>query len=1158
MKIKNLYTIFAGALLFIGLSCSTNKNTWSTRSYQALNTRYNVYFNGKTAYKEGLKNIALANKEDYSNIIPMYPISRHENAGSAISNMDRAIEKSRKAIKQHSIKKKPERNIKKWSDPAYKLWFNQEEFNPALKDAWLLLAQAEFHKGDFIGSVGTFTYIARHYSGNKDVVTNCQLWIARAYAEMGWLYESEEVLGKLKQADLSPANSVLFSSVNADMLLKKRQYKEAIPFLELAAKKEKDKLLKQRFNFLLAQLYMREGNNQEAYDAFTRVIKANPSYEMDFNARIYRAELDNKNVGAVRKELQKMLKNPNNKDYLDQIYYVLGKTYLQQRDTAKAIGFFKQSVEKSTRNGFDKAATLITLADLYYGKQQYIQAQPCYDDASKIITVEDDDYSRISKRAQTLGELVSQYEIYTLQDSLQTLAKMPESKRIELIGKMIENLKKEERKAEEALATKQQMELNNAGDEMLVPIGGFPSSGSDWYFYNAGLMKSGQSEFVKKWGKRKLEDNWRRASKSATLFSDDAAQAVSAQRGDVPQAAEGPDARAATGTATNIQSMEFYLRQIPVTEAQLAKSDSELATALYNMGMIYKDKVEDYPMAIKTFDEFERRFPTDERLEETYFQSYMVEIKNGNTDKAGLYKNKLLRSFPASRYAQVLSQPDYLSRMSRMYAEQDSLYSLTYKAYNESNFALVKRYTEYVQQRYPLSTLMPKFMFLNALSVGKTDKPDVFEKALSNVVEKYPESDVSAMSKDILALIKQGREATSGTSHGSLLARREEIVKKEEAFSETRMDFSTDKMQRHRLVFITSAGKTDVNTLLYNIAAYNFTRFMVKDFDLVLSQPDSTKSYISVTNFDSYNEAEWYVSSITADPSMGALLKRLNVAEIVISEQNYGLINYKSWDEYARFRQQYLSQGNSQGINPDLIAIRNMEPTSINGTVLVQNSVQSAVVRPEPASNKSTDTAVKTDSRPAQQQVKPIEMPAEVKPQPMAEARQEPAQQSGAVVTTIPARTETPQAQTQSQTQPQVAPAVVVPKEDKVPLFKNLFAYRANEPHYVAVVVMSGTFDFDKLKAAFDTYNAQNYGMLNVKVSQEVYDKQRIVLIGTFADANIAKSYLMRMVKEKILSENLKGTDYRNVLGSQKNLQLMMQQNAMKTYFEFMQQYYLK
>jgi hypothetical protein len=134
----------------------------------------------------------------------------------------------------------------------------------------------------------------------------------------------------------------------------------------------------------------------------------------------------------------------------------------------------------------------------------------------------------------------------------------------------------------------------------------------------------------------------------------------------------------------------------------------------------------------------------------------------------------------------------------------------------------------------------------------------------------------------------------------------------------------------------------------------------------------------------------------------------------------------------------------------------------------------------------------------------------------------------------------------------------VLPKQDDVPLFKGLFAYRANEPHYIAIYIVSGTIDFAKTKAAIDAYNAKNYDVLNLKVSLESIGKQQAVIIGSLSDASVAKSYLLRMVKEKALFEGLKGSNYRNLLGSQKNLNIVIQKNELKTYFEFMQEYYLK
>jgi tetratricopeptide (TPR) repeat protein len=328
-------------LIVIISGCSTKKNTSSTRNYHAMNTRFNVFFNGAVSYKDGIDNILKANKEDYSSVIPMYPISRHSNATAATSDMDRTIEKCRKAIKLHSIKVKPEKNYKKMYDSDYQLFYNQKEFNPALSEAWILLAQAEFHKGDFLGSVGTFSYISKLYPTDKDIVATCKLWTVRAYAEMGWIYEAEQVLGKLSQDDLKRKNIGLLASVNADLLIKKRLYKDAIPFLVLALEKENNKKMQQRFQFLLGQLYLKTSDKNAAFQSFTKVVKSNPPFEMDFNARISRTQLNVGNVSSIRKELKKMTKNKNNKEYLDQIYFALGNTYLHNSDTITAIKKFR-------------------------------------------------------------------------------------------------------------------------------------------------------------------------------------------------------------------------------------------------------------------------------------------------------------------------------------------------------------------------------------------------------------------------------------------------------------------------------------------------------------------------------------------------------------------------------------------------------------------------------------------------------------------------------------------------------------------------------------------------------------------------------------------------------------------------------------------------
>lgn|GEM_PF-210038 len=1166
-------------LVLVAAGCSTKKNTGATRFYHAFTTRYNIRFNGVESYKDGLKSIQKANQDNYSEILPMYPVSVHKNTQAATSNMDRTIEKCRKAIKLHSIKKKPDKNYKKASDPDYMKFYNQEEFNPALRSVWLLLAQSEFHKGEFLSSIGTFTYITHHYAYDKDMVAQCTLWMARAYGELGWMYEAEQMLSKVNQDDLERKNSGLFASVNADVLLKKRSYAEAIPYLKVAYANEPDKKLRQRFAYILAQLSQNQGDNKAAYEYFTHVIKSSPSYEMDFNARIARAQLDQGNIASLRKDLLRMAKNPKNKEYLDQIYYALGNTYLQRGDTAKAIENYHLSIQKSTRNRIDKAITYIKLGDLYYGMKKYIDAEPNYSGAAKIITKENTDYLRVSQRAEVLGDLAKEYNTVVLQDSLQKLAALPEKERLDVIDKLIAKVVADE-KAKEKQAEIDQLNIlnNNTQQQMQGGVDDFESkptlgnnnmnnNAGNWYFYNPSIIKSGQADFLKSWGRRNLEDNWRVANKTSPVFTEDVKENSVQQN---PDSAVGKgEAAGVANNETDNKKPGYYLKQLPFTKSQLDKSNTDIADALYKMGFIYKDKLEEYGLAEQTFNEFIKRFGGDKRLADVYYSLYQIGEKTGDNQTKETNREKLVADYPDTKYAKILSQPDYFDKLRNMKSEQDSLYAETYQAYLKNDFNTVFKNTAYTKQHYPLSSLMPKFMFLNALSIGKTQDQAGFEKALGDLVTNYPESDVSSMSKDMLALTKQGKQAQNGSTFGSLLSKRndETATAQKEMVKAATQKFTADKTDKQRVLFLCSTDDKSVNKLMYQLAGFNFTRFMIKDFDLNLVRFDSINKAITVGGLDSYDEAVWYNNTLNSDETMKSLLADMQVKRVIVSETDLPMINS------SESLSSYLTFIGNQKLNDQTVAKVDNKPSVDKSPTKDMGSSKTGVVattltkeqkpaktekttNPAKGTNDQASLVTKTEQKPGAQ--KPA---AEQKKETIPDNQPEVAiQQPKSKPEVTDKKSETASAQKPATETSKPAAVEAKPKveEPPVPLYKGLFGYRANEPHFIALYVLSGDVDFNKVKSDFDAFNAKNYSMLNLTVSLESYDKQKVIIVGSFNDANIAKSYLLRIVKENSLFGGLKNTSYRNLIGSQKNLNVMIQNNALNTYFDFMREYYLK
>ena len=898
MKRHIIYILLLCAYATMHTACSTQKNTWASRSFHQTKTKYNIYYNGNISFAEGEDAIREANEDDYSTVLNLYPVSNHEAAKAATSQMDRTIEKCRKCIKLHSIKARPKVNQeKRRKDPEYKAWLEQEEFNNQMGKAWLLLGKAEFHKGDFLGSISTFNYIARHYAYDKDIVAQCQLWSARAYAELGWLYEAEDVLRKVQVDHLSKNSAPLYSAVSADILLKTKQYDAAIPFVKIAVKNEDRRGNRPRFYYVLGQLYQMQGDKSAARNAYKRVLDLQPDNEMEFNARLQQSQLEDDIQKSIN-ILQKMAQLDKHKDRLDQIYGTIGDIYLEHEDTTKALEYYEKGIESSTENGINKAVVLVNAGDIYYKQRDYVKASPCYKEATQILSVENEQYARIQRRSETLDELVVEHNIVVLQDSLQRLAALSEEEQMKVVEKIIADLIQAEKDEAERLAQAERAAENDNGPRSVNTQNMLGGGGSGaWYFYNPQLMRSGKQTFRTQWGNRILEDNWRRLSKASTSSS------FMATEEEIPEdsiANEDTISKAEQTAEIDDHKPAFYLQQIPKTAEDIERSNQQIADALYNMVYIYRDRVGDQALSDATFQEYCRRFPTNERLVELYYMQYLTALKNQNNADAEQYRKAIIQQFPESKEATIVSQPDYFERLKKMSAEQDSLYENTYYNYQDNNFAAVKANKQYAEEHYPLTPLMPRFLFLNAIAVAKTEGQEAFTQELQDMVTRYPDNELTAMAKDMIALMGQGAE--SQASIGTSLQDRRTVETTENIEEgDSVLAFSTETNMASIVLMIVPNNEKILNTLLYQVALYNFSQFMIKDFDLkqipLFSQGQSA---LQVSGFDTLEEAKWYQKMLQNNNELMNWLNNNQGQIIPITEENATKLGALSIEEYLK------------------------------------------------------------------------------------------------------------------------------------------------------------------------------------------------------------------------------------------------------------------
>jgi tetratricopeptide (TPR) repeat protein len=928
---KRFYIIGTTVILIVMLgACGGRKNTASSRFYHSLNSRYNIYFNGKTSFDEALKAMSDGYREDYTEQIHMFPVSGiyKEEKSAAGGPFNRAIEKGNKAIRLHSIKEKPARKPGWQSDPKQVRLQAQEEFNPFMKHCWLLIGEGQFYNGDFLTSAVTFSYIARHFAMDRELVAEARIWQARCYTEMNWFYETNNALRKLKESGIPPKLQKKYDRMYANYLIRSEQLEQAIPCLQSAIRSERDKRQRSRMSYLLGQLYMATGQNEPAYRTFGKVASSNPPYEIEFAARIRLTEVfPGGNEAGMLKMLGRMSKSDKNKDLLDQVFYAMGNIYMTQRDTARAIECYSRGIEESTQNGMGKAICQIRLGDIYFTRKDYLRAQPCYSGTLAGIQKEYKDYERLSRLSETLDELVVHYADVHLQDSLQLLARMPESERLAAIDKLIAQIIEEEKKAEEEarkedyLAQQSAMGSNlPASRNINMPVITAGAGDNSFYFYNQQVVAQGKTRFQNKWGKRMPEDNWRRRNKKMTLLQageDDSANAENTPENMPQEGTELPDDSLQSvkdPPAADPKTREYYLQQIPVTEEEMEASDLIIGNGLFNMGMIYKDKLEDMDLAVETFEELGRRFPENEYRPDYYYQIYLMALRYKDTELAEKYKNRMLAEFPGNDYAIAISDPDYEYNMRMMDRVQDSIYEMTYERYLAGDTAAVRRNCREFSAVYPLAGLMPKFMFLDALTYVQAKDAEGFKEALTVLTEKYPAADVTELANEMLKGLLRGRKLMQGsftamtwnlrfgTGEDGLLSA-----------ADSARTFLAEQAVPHRMLLICSTGSIDRNQLLYAVAAYNFAHFRVKGFDLSFDETGSL-TILTITGFDHFREIMDYYRMIYGADGYASALDG-TVSFFPLSDNNYDILMHgKTLEEYMSFFVEHYGEA-----APDLV-----------------------------------------------------------------------------------------------------------------------------------------------------------------------------------------------------------------------------------------------
>jgi len=760
VKVINPYK-FLASILFIGaialISCSTEKDAWLNRSYHNTTAKYNGFFNAGEIIKEAMTNYSEARVENYNVIIPVYEYADEIGSKSLYAPMDTAAAKCETVIGRHSMP-----SLKKGQ-------FRKTEWCRWIDDNWMVIGQSKFYKRDFEKALKRFIYIERQYS-KKPIKYTSMLWQAKTYIELGEYEEAEDILKKLverekeltqlleekkeeekKQKAKSKSRSKSkkgnkitkedknpppfpknfhqkIAPIYADLFLRQKKHSKAVEKLEKAIELEKKRQFKTRLIFILAQVQQELGSPQ-ASRLYEQVVKLNPKYEMAFQAKIKQAlAYSGGSNKSIKAQLLKMVKDDKNAEYLDQIYFALADMTLREGDRPKGIEYLELSVLASSSNNDQKSKSFLRLGKLYYADKNYIKAQRYYDSTMTVLPKEHEEFALIELQNISLTELVNQLEIVNNSDSISKLCALSEKDLIAKIEDLIQNKKDDDTRIEEE---------NNS--MATVPFGGNATgvSGGKFWVWDNNLRGKGFNDFKTAWGSRKLEDNWRRLNKNSISVGEE-----NTDRED--------------GAVKDEYTIEFYTKDLPCgDDEKLLASENEMMDALYEIGTIYRVKLDDPTAAKETFTNLVGRFLPKQKAVSGLYQLYLLEIGEQKIK----YKNTILNDFPDSEYAKLILNPNY-KQAEQLAREKDKAgYTATYEQYTLKQFTSVINNCNAIITTDSTNTFICNYYYLKAQSISQKnsglDTLGNLEGALSDVVEHCEGHEVYPVAKAALDKIRK-------------------------------------------------------------------------------------------------------------------------------------------------------------------------------------------------------------------------------------------------------------------------------------------------------------------------------------------------------------------------------------------------------------------
>lgn len=932
------------AALMLAAGCVTKKKKgedvgWFKRGYHNITSKYNYWFNADELFRLTTDNLAAQHTDNYNQLLDIYPEAAVDPQ-SARGDLDNVITKASKGIAMHrpsewvddcytligqsqflkrdyetaentfkwikdeydpkkksklksSKKKKKESVKKKKKKKSSKKKKKKKSKKKKKKSSKKKATETPEKKADETTASDQPPAAAPPAApaevkpeGSNPYEKGLQrttafplamIWYGRTLTEREKYDEAEFLFRDLWEDVWFPQDlRDELATAEAYLWIKQKKYDRAIPPLVQAIELTKRKKHRARLAYILGQLYERSGNPEKAYDALETVLNSNPVYEMEFNARLHQIQAGwtNKKINSAdaNHSLERMLRDDKNIEYRDQIYYVMADIALQDGLKPDAIAYLRKSLDFNQNNTVQRAESYLKLADLFFDTENFVQAKLYYDSTLTVLPATDERYKQVTSYAENLKDIARLIQTIAANDSIVRIFRMGDDERKELAQKI-----KKQREEEAEAAAKAQVVAPQPGAAKAPPpiAGGRPSS---FYFYNEAFLKKGKRDFTKTWGSRKLEDNWRRSNRPlAGGFGDEAAGRDTTRRAEVSEA-----------------ELKDIFATIPKSEAELTVLHLATYEAMYQLGTLFRDRLQNNKRCSGTLEEMQSRYPENDKYEkETWYYCYLAFNDLNNAPKAKYYLDKLAGKYPNSSYARALTDPNFMNATKARERELNTYYEQTYSAFQSGNYKdAFDRCVEAPQKYGSQNPLMAKFALLSALCVGNLQGNEAYCQALAEVIARYPESAESTRAKEIARLM-----SCKGFEVGDTKPK-----------SETAMDdgFTLEDDKLHYFIVALTGEDIRLDEVKVAVSDYNRENHRLEQLRIsnIFLGTDTNNPLVVIRKFDNKNQAMRYYEEVKdKDDFLGeSARKKYNKEFFAITQENYRrILKNRTLDGYREF-----------------------------------------------------------------------------------------------------------------------------------------------------------------------------------------------------------------------------------------------------------------